>query len=535
MGSEEIAMAAHWVSAVDRAKLEKDGRAVVRLEGKQIALFRTADGIFACNNRCPHEGYPLREGSLDDQCRLTCNWHNWKFDLKTGANAYGLGERLRVYPVELRGEAIWLDIADPPFEERRSELMTNLREAFNDNDYERMAREIARLKLLGADPVEAVRAAIDWSWNRFEFGWTHAYAGAADWLALYDRRQGEDETQLICLVEIVGHIADDILREPVYPFSDAAVAWSEQEFLAAIEAEDETAAISRLNGAFAAGLGWPALERAFATAALAHYNGFGHSIIYVTKAGRLIERLGASVMPPLLRSLVREFIFTTREEYLPEFRSYETALAGWGKGANGKTLTVADLAGLNASKAMATLSAHGTEPPEQLYRAVLGMSAHALLHFDLTVMNRTDGPIADNASWLDVTHGITFSNAVRTACARYPELWPQALLQVALQAGRNAGFIDPSVETEDWAVRDPESFLADAVDGLFDHAREEFIVSVHLLKTTLAAQEQVVSGAAGAHCEILLAGLNRFLNSPLKRKHARRVAHQAMQFVALDG
>jgi nitrite reductase/ring-hydroxylating ferredoxin subunit len=528
-------MVAHWVPALSRAKLEQSGRAVVRLDGKQIALFQTGQGIFACNNRCPHEGYPLREGSLDEQCLLTCNWHNWKFDLKTGANEYGLGERLRTYPVELRGDEIWLDIADPPFEERCAALMGNLQEAFVDNDYERMAREIARLRLLGADPIDAVSAAIEWSWNRFEFGWTHAYAGAADWLALYDRRHGDDETQLICLVEIVGHIADDILREPIYPYSDAEAAWDEGAFLAAVDAEDENAAMGYLNGALSAGLGWSEFERAFATAALSHYNGFGHSIIYVTKAARLIERLGPAVMAPLLRSLVREFIYTTREEYLPEFRSYATALAQWGKGGNSKRLDGGDLAGLNAPKAMALLSLHGSESPAGLYEAVLGASAHALLHFDLGVMNRTDGPIADNASWLDVTHGITFSNAVRIACTKYPELWPQGLLQVALQAGRNAGFLDQSVETEDWAVRDPERFFADAVDGLFDHAREEFIVSVHLLKTTLAAHEEIASGAAGTQGDIMLAGLNRFLHSPLKLKHARRVAHQAMQFVALDG
>ena len=528
-------MAAHWVPALDRAKLEKSGRAVVRLGGKQVALFLTEQGIFACNNRCPHEGYPLCEGSLDEQCRLTCNWHNWKFDLKTGANAYGLGERLRTYPVELRGAEIWLDIADPPFEERRTELMGNLQESFVDNDYERMAREIARLRLIGADPVDAVREAIGWSWNRFEFGWTHAYAGAADWLALYDRRQGDDETQLVCLIEIVGHIADDILREPVYPYSEAEVAWDESAFLAAVDAEDENAAIGYLNGALSTELDWPELERAFATAALSHYNGFGHSIIYVTKVARLIERLGPTVMAPLLRSLVREFIYTTREEYLPEFRSYEAALAQWGKGGNGKRLGGGELAGLNAAKAMALLSLHGSEPPAGLYEAVLGASAHALLHFDLDVMNRPDGPIADNASWLDVTHGITFSNAVRIVCTKYPELWPQGLLQVALQAGRNAGFLDTSVEMDDWAVRDAESFFASAVDGLFDHAREEFIVSVHLLKTTLAAHEEIVSGAVGTQGDIVLAGLNRFLHSPLKLKHARRVAHQAMQFVALDG
>ena len=87
-------MTGTWARAIAVDALKRKGRAVVRLRGKQIVLFDTADGVYACNNRCPHEGYPLREGALDGGCLLTCNWHNWKFDLKTGANLYG-GDRLR--------------------------------------------------------------------------------------------------------------------------------------------------------------------------------------------------------------------------------------------------------------------------------------------------------------------------------------------------------------------------------------------------------------------------------------------------------
>ena len=193
-------MSSAWTQVISHAALKQKRKAVVRRNGKQIALFDTPDGVFACNNRCPHEGYPLREGSLDEGCILTCNWHNWKFDLKNGANLYG-GDRLRVYPVELRNGDVWLDLTDEPFQARHDKIMKNLREAFNDHSYDRIAREIARLRLAGADPTEAVAAAIHWSHDRFEFGWSHAYAGAAEWLTLFDERAGDDETQLVCLME----------------------------------------------------------------------------------------------------------------------------------------------------------------------------------------------------------------------------------------------------------------------------------------------------------------------------------------------
>ena len=40
------------------------GRHLFKTNGKQIAVFAGEAGVFACNNRCPHEGYPLNVASL---------------------------------------------------------------------------------------------------------------------------------------------------------------------------------------------------------------------------------------------------------------------------------------------------------------------------------------------------------------------------------------------------------------------------------------------------------------------------------------
>ena len=91
--------------------------------------------------------------------------------------------------------------------------------------------------------------------------------------------------------------------------------------------------------------------------------------------------------------------------------------------------------------------------------------------------------------------------------------------------------MDPS----DWRPADSDTFFDQAVAALFDHGRAEFIVSMHLVKTVLAVREEVTSGEAGAAAVPLIAALNRFLGSPLKRRHLRCAARQAMTFVALDG
>jgi len=66
---------ANWQYAISLSELEGRSKAVVKLDGKQILLLLSEERIYACNNRCPHEGFPLAEGTLSEGCILTCNWH----------------------------------------------------------------------------------------------------------------------------------------------------------------------------------------------------------------------------------------------------------------------------------------------------------------------------------------------------------------------------------------------------------------------------------------------------------------------------
>ena len=514
------------------AALAESGRQLVKLGAKQIVLFHSDGRVYACNNRCPHEGYPLKEGSLSQGCVLTCNWHNWKFDLESGDTLVG-GDKLRRYPVRLVGDDIWLDIADPPPAERAAAALANLRGSFRRHEYDRMAREISRLRLAGADPLDAVRDAIDWTHAQLEFGTTHAHAAAPDWLWLYDQQAGNDPPRLVCLLEIVGNLAWDTLREPLYPYPSEVMPYEPAALVEAIEREDEVAAVGCLRGALEDGLCFADLERPLAEAALAHYQDFGHSLIYVLKTGQLIERLGDSATEPLLLALVRSLIYAGREDLIPEFRSYRKVLAIW-DGRGGKPALAEEFNSLSVPRVLAR-TAESSADPEALFHALLDAAARQFLQFDLTRPARTDGPVSQNAGWLDVTHGITFANAVRLVCAKYPELWPQGLLQIACFLGRNAGFVDRDLDMSEWAVADPKAFLEQAFARLLDHAQPEYIVSCHLVKLLSAAREEIAASPDAPWVPTLLAAANRFLNSPLKRKHTLRTARQAQDFVAAEG
>ncbi|MCG8593843.1 MAG: Rieske 2Fe-2S domain-containing protein [Kiloniellales bacterium] len=516
--------------------LAAQGRRLVKVGRKQIALFHGEKGVFACNNRCPHEGFPLMEGSLAEGCVLTCNWHNWKFDLESGETLVG-GDALRRYPVRLRGDEIWLDVADPPPAARAAKALEGLRASFRRHEYDQMAREISRLQRSGADPLDALRRAIDWTHDHLEFGTTHAHAAAPDWLALRENLAPEDPAALVPLVEVVGNLAWDTLREPAYPYAEGPCAegqagYSPEVLVAAIEGEDEAAAVALLRGALAEGLGFPDLERPLATAALAHYQDFGHSVIYVYKTGQLIRHLGPSAAEPLLLALLRSLVYARREDLIPEFRAYGGALAAW-DGTGRRPVEACDLTGLGVPQALAR-TLESSADPQALFGALLGAAAWQQLHFDLERQGRHDQPISQNVGWLDFTHGITFGNAVRVLCGRYPELWPRGLLQMACFLGRNARFVDPEQDVEAWAVPDRDAFFKAAFARLLDHGAPEYIVSCHLVKVLTAVREEVEAAPDAAWVPTLLAATRRFLESPLKRKHSLRTAYQAAAFTAIE-
>jgi len=127
-------------------EFKSKGSSLTFKEGpRQILVLTVKDKVFAIDNRCPHEGYPLSQGKTEEKsCVLTCNWHNWKFDLETGKCLVG-GDNVRTYPVTVSGEQIKIDLSGPTPEEIRNSIMDGLEVAFKERQYGRIAREITRL------------------------------------------------------------------------------------------------------------------------------------------------------------------------------------------------------------------------------------------------------------------------------------------------------------------------------------------------------------------------------------------------------
>ena len=102
-----------WTQTVPQKELKDPKGKIFKHGAKQVVILKKKKRLYIFDNRCPHEGYPLREGTVDGNCVLTCNWHNWKFDLESGKNLFG-DDHLRTYPYKIKDGYVWVDFNDAP-------------------------------------------------------------------------------------------------------------------------------------------------------------------------------------------------------------------------------------------------------------------------------------------------------------------------------------------------------------------------------------------------------------------------------------
>ena len=82
------------------------------IDGRVIAVFRTGEELYAVDGMCAHQGGPIAQGKLDAKC-VTCPWHGWQYNIATGENLLTGKKMLDCFPIELRGEEVWVSKNTP--------------------------------------------------------------------------------------------------------------------------------------------------------------------------------------------------------------------------------------------------------------------------------------------------------------------------------------------------------------------------------------------------------------------------------------
>jgi nitrite reductase/ring-hydroxylating ferredoxin subunit len=98
------------VFAAKVADVPNFGKKVVQVNGQELLLVNLKGTIYACENECPHQGSPLTGGIVKEGPTISCPRHGYKFNLQTGSCQDFPEYTLRVYPVQLQGDDIMVNL-----------------------------------------------------------------------------------------------------------------------------------------------------------------------------------------------------------------------------------------------------------------------------------------------------------------------------------------------------------------------------------------------------------------------------------------
>jgi len=96
---------ADYVKVLSTSDLAEGQGKVVQAGGKAIAVFNVGGTVYAIDNTCLHRGGPLGEGELEGSV-VTCPWHMWEYDVRTGEKVGAPTVKVVTYPVQVEGPDI---------------------------------------------------------------------------------------------------------------------------------------------------------------------------------------------------------------------------------------------------------------------------------------------------------------------------------------------------------------------------------------------------------------------------------------------
>ena len=104
-----------WVRVCRVCDLREGYARVAELpDGDRVAVFLHEGKLSAISNACAHQNGPLGEGRIVN-CLVTCPWHGFQYDVRTGCSPAPFSEKIPTYRVRVEGGNALVDPrANPP-------------------------------------------------------------------------------------------------------------------------------------------------------------------------------------------------------------------------------------------------------------------------------------------------------------------------------------------------------------------------------------------------------------------------------------
>ena len=100
-----------WLKVLDLQELPEGRVKPVTCKHRTLCLTHFEGQYAALDNKCPHQGGPLGEGSIEGGW-LRCPWHGWDFHPLSGKPPGGFDDGVDTFPVEVREDGVYVSFPE---------------------------------------------------------------------------------------------------------------------------------------------------------------------------------------------------------------------------------------------------------------------------------------------------------------------------------------------------------------------------------------------------------------------------------------
>ncbi|MFP4627746.1 MAG: Rieske 2Fe-2S domain-containing protein [Halobacteriales archaeon] len=293
------------VGPVDEVREEAPAR--LTTDGQAIGVFYHDGTFYATDIRCPHMGFPLTQGTIEDGI-LTCHWHHARFELECGDTLDPFADDVRTYPVEVRDDRVYVD--PTPMRDRTPEehWRDRLEHGLEEDLSLIVAKAAIGLDDAGVDPAVPIAKGVEFGTSYREQGWGRGLTTLGVMANLLPALRPADRRRALYvgLSEVADESAGAPPRFPQDPLSnpDIAPARLKRWFRDSIEVRDSDGAERVLRAAVQADLSEDAVAGMLVAAATDHlYLDAGHRLDFINKAFETLEHVGWEHADTTLASL----------------------------------------------------------------------------------------------------------------------------------------------------------------------------------------------------------------------------------------
>jgi nitrite reductase/ring-hydroxylating ferredoxin subunit len=311
------------VRAASLEDLHERGRLAVRAGGHALALFFDGGKVHAVDNRCPHMGFPLDRGTVNDGL-LTCHWHHARFDLESGGTFDQFADDARVFPTEVRDGDVWVDLS--PRGDWKVYRRGRLRDGLERNISLVMAKSVISLLDGDEDPTTSFRDGLLFGVRYRRGGWGQGLTMHTCMMRLLPNLNPEDRPR--ALYHGLSAVARDSDGAPprfiLSPLPDTAadVPTLKRWFRRFVEVRDAEGAERCIVSAVRSGADHRTLADMLFSAATDHrYIDIGHPLDFTNKAFEALDLAGWEHAEPVLSSLAQGYANADRMEESNSWRN----------------------------------------------------------------------------------------------------------------------------------------------------------------------------------------------------------------------